>query len=337
MGEKTNNPLVSIIVPVYKVEKELSRCMQSILRQTYENIEIILVDDGSPDKCPEMCDKYAELDDRIRVIHKENGGLSDARNVGLDNIKGEYISFIDSDDWVDKKFIEILVKNLENTDSDIAICGYRMVNDRGETRPYTINMPKEVLSKNQALHELFAQHKYGCMACTKLYRKYLFENVRFPKGKFFEDIAVSLPVFKQIKRCIIVQDMLYYYFQRENSIVNSTFSMEKLEMLEFSQCMIDYSHRHGHKYDNEAEAFYLKSVLMILLQAYKDIKIRDAKKASMFLKKELKKHKKYIWNNVYIEKRRQIVMYAFLYRVPAKLLVKLWELKMKHTFSGDNK
>ena len=137
--------IVSIIVPVYKVENEIDRCIQSILNQTYTSIEIILVDDGSPDKCPQICDKYAKQDKRIKVIHKENGGLSDARNVGLDMAKGEYIAFIDSDDWVEDSFIEQLLTNLISTNSDISICGYTLVNENNQKRHYSARKDLEIL------------------------------------------------------------------------------------------------------------------------------------------------------------------------------------------------
>lgn len=329
MEKEAENSLVSIIVPIYKVEKELDRCVQSILKQTYKNIELILVDDGSPDQCPEMCDKYAKRDKRIVTIHKKNGGLSDARNAGLDIAQGEYVAFIDSDDWVSENFIEDLIHNLKDTEADISICGYIIIDDMEKMRSYTVKKEREVLEHEDSIRELFSQKKFNCMVCTKLYKKELFDKIRFPKGKLFEDIAISLPLFERCERCVITNKKMYYYFQRQEGIVNSKFTKQKLDMLEFSHRMVDYSHKHDHKYDMEAEAFYLKAVLMLLIQAYKDIMVEDAKGATLLLKNELKKHKKYIWNNAHIEKRRQIVMYAFLYGVSAKLLVKLWKIKMK--------
>lgn len=330
MEKESVSPLVSIIVPVYKVEKELDRCVQSILGQTYKNLEIILIDDGSPDKCPEMCDEYAQKDGRIKVIHKRNGGLSDARNAGLDIAKGEYFAFIDSDDWVAENFIEHLVTNMEATNSDISICGYIMVNTAGEMRHYAAGKDDlEIFEHDAALHELFAQQKFGCMICLKVYRHDLFEDVRFPKGKLYEDIAVSLPLFEKSKRCVLSDAELYYYFQRDSSIVNSKFSKRKLDMLEFVQKMVDYSHEKEHRYDRETEAFYLKAVLMNILQAYKEVESKEARKSAEFLKKELKKHRKFIWGNEYIEKRRQLVMYAIILNFPAKILIWLWETRMK--------
>jgi len=284
MEKERDNPLVSVIVPIYKVEKELDRCVQSILKQTYKNLEIILVDDGSLDKCPEMCDEYAKKDDRIVVIHKENGGLSDARNVGLDIATGEFLAFIDSDDWVSENFIGYLIRNIMDTNSDIAICGYVMVNEVGQQRHYSIEESRKILEHEQAISALFAQIEFGCMIWLKLYKKYLFDNIRFPKGKLYEDIAISLLLFDRSKRCVICNDELYYYFQREGSIVNSKFNERKLDMLEYVQRMIEYSHRNGHKYDMEAEAFYLKAVMTNILQVYKEHDPEKIKKWGKYLK-----------------------------------------------------
>ena len=324
-----NSGKVSIIVPIYKVEQELDRCIQSILKQSYANLEIILIDDGSPDKCPKMCDTYAQQDSRIKVLHKENGGLSDARNAGLDIATGEFFAFIDSDDWVADNFIECLVGSIIETDPDIAVCGFALVNNLGQMRHYVADKEREILEHDQALSALFVQQKFECTICTKMYRRILFKNIRFPKGRLYEDIAVSLPLFDKSRRCVIINNELYYYFQRSGSIVNSKFSKKRLDMLEYVQKMIDYSHAHNHKYDLEAESFYLKAIMTNVLHAYKDTDAEDAPKCIVFLKNELRKHKKYIWGNKYIEKRRQIVMYMILLDFPSTILVKIWEARMK--------
>ncbi len=325
-------PKVSIIVPIYKVEKEMDRCIKSILNQTYSNLEIILVNDGSPDKCPEMCNDYAEIDRRIKVIHKRNGGLSDARNEGLKIATGDYISFIDSDDWVADVFIECLLGSLIETNSDIAICNYYLVNEKGQKFKHKMVKEIEVLNHEEGISTLFAQQKFGCMVCTKLYKKNLFNNLEFPKGKLYEDIAISLPIFDRAKQSVLINKELYYYFQHENSIVNSGFNIHKLDMLKYTMKMISYSHNHGHKYDVEAETFYLKSLMMILLQIYQDNSSKKEKNIVRYLKKELISHKKYIWKNKYIEPRRQFVMYLMIYNFPIKLLVILWKRRMQKKY-----
>ena len=322
------NKLVSIIVPVYGVEKELPRCLDSLLDQTYKNIEILLVDDGSPDQCPQICDFYGEKDQRVRVFHKKNGGLSAARNYALERVTGEYISFVDGDDWVEKDFIEILVHDLEVHHADISIIGYALAWENGKCLNQTSENVYEVLDREQAIRELFIQQKFQCMSCTKLYKKSLFDSVRFPEGKLFEDIAVSLDLFRQCSSVVVNGTSKYMYYQRANSIVNSKMNEDKLVMLEFVGKMVEYAKTQGGMYIIEAEAFYLKSALMLILQAYNSPQDGEVIRLTNILKEEIKKHKKYIFRNPYIEKRRRIVLRAILIGVSPKLINKLWKVKV---------
>lgn len=175
-----NNELISVIIPVYKVEKYLDECIQSVINQTYKNLEIILVDDGSPDNCGKICDEYAKKDNRIKVIHKENGGLSSARNAGLDIARGEYISFIDSDDYVSKDFIKNM--SIQMANADLIICGMKNVYKEDEK----CDEKENVVIKNETLTFIEANQKLikpkneiYVTACNKLYRRELFDNLRF--------------------------------------------------------------------------------------------------------------------------------------------------------------
>lgn len=321
--------LVSVIVPVYKVEKELIRCLDSILRQTYKNLEILLVDDGSPDQCPDICDLYGQRDDRIKVFHKENGGLSSARNYALDRTNGKYIAFVDSDDWIEEDFIESLLSNIEKENADISIMGYRMIWDSGKTLSYTRGDEYEVFDKNQAIRELFKQTKFQSMVCTNMYKREIFEEIRFPEGKVFEDTAISLETFKLCDRVVYCGEQKYMYYQREGTIFNSRFDVKKLAMLDYIQNMLNYSAQQGGIYNTEGEAFYLKSSLMLILQAYGFLEKPDVREAVKFLETEIRKHKKYILFNPYIETRRKIVLVAILLHVSPKLINRLWEAKVK--------
>lgn len=217
------NPLVSIIVPIYKVEPYLRRCLDSIVNQTYTNLEIILVDDGSPDACPQICDEYAARDKRIVVIHKENGGLSDARNAGLDICKGEYISFVDSDDWIDKHFVELLVGCIQNKNADIAIGKYKKVynyyeNNKFENK-YTPQI--EILSNIASVEKLFGKDEVTfVIAWGKIYRKTLFNGIRFPVGKLYEDEYITYQLLYKSSRTVYLKKILYFYFQRAQSIMS---------------------------------------------------------------------------------------------------------------------
>ena len=224
-------PLVSIIVPIYKVEPYLRRCLDSIVNQTYTNLEIILVDDGSPDNCPQICDEYAAKDKRIIVIHKENGGLSDARNAGLDICKGEYISFVDSDDWVDEKYIEVLLSLSIKENTDIVIGEY--VKTNGKIPQKEENVWTKTYSSKEALIRLFSKNNITyTVSWGKLYKKELFNSIRFPIGKYHEDEFTTYILFYRSTKIAYTNKVIYYYFRHSNSITGSRHPWDVLEALE---------------------------------------------------------------------------------------------------------
>lgn len=227
-----NKPLISIIIPIYKVESYLRRCLDSIVHQTYTNLEIILVDDGSPDNCPQICDEYAAKDNRIVVIHKENGGLSDARNAGLDICKGEYISFVDSDDWVSSEYISELYSSIEIGCADIAIVNHKHVTDAPVKKVSKKHYTK-LLSRQQALFILIArQHQPFVTSWGKLYRSNLFSNIRFPIGKYHEDEFTSHLLFNVASKVIYSKRIMYFYYQRANSITKENHILDAIEAFE---------------------------------------------------------------------------------------------------------
>lgn len=218
-------PLVSIIVPIYKVEPYLQRCIDSIVNQTYTNLEIILVDDGSPDNCPQICDEYAAKDNRIVVIHKENGGLSDARNAGLDICKGEYISFVDSDDWIVLNYIEVLLSIITKENADITIGNHKKVGESNEIDFCKKNDEYKVLNSYQALENLFGEHALNfTVSWGKLYRAQLWTELRFPKGKLYEDAYLCHLLYNKASTICFLNEPIYYYTQRSDSIMSRTSS-----------------------------------------------------------------------------------------------------------------
>lgn len=220
------NELISVIVPVYKVEDYLKRCIDSILRQTYGNLEIILVDDGSPDGCCKICDEYAERDKRVKVIHKENGGLSDARNAGIDIAQGSYVAFIDSDDWVHDKYIEKLYQLLKKTAADISVCNY-METSREDIPQNNINGKIYEFSNVEALEQLTNKlYLQMVVAWGKLYKKDLFNEIRFPEGKIHEDEFTSYRVIYKARKVVFTTERLIYYWQRPDSIMGSGFNVK---------------------------------------------------------------------------------------------------------------
>ena len=238
MKEVSKKPLITIIIPVYKVEDYLDKCVESVVNQTYKNLEIILVDDGSPDNCPKMCDDWAKKDKRIKVIHKENGGLSDARNKGIDVAKGKYIGFVDSDDTLAKSFIEYLYGLNVNYNTKISVAPYIIVTD---TRKIYCNAEKNNMKLNQkeALTRMLLDKGFTVSACSKLYEASLFKDVRFPKGKVFEDTATTYKLFFKCEYISYGWNGGYYYYKRDNSIINSNYNKGQLSFIEHTDQMGD--------------------------------------------------------------------------------------------------
>lgn len=222
--------MTSIIVPIYKVEDYLPRCVESLLGQTDGNFELILVDDGSPDRCGIICDEYAAKDPRIFVIHKENGGLSDARNAGLEIARGEYIAFVDSDDWVSPRYLELLRQGLETTGSDICECG--ILRTGGASCPEAAETLPEVFDTVTALEQLIRDGKFHQYVWNKLYRRETVGDIRFPVGKTNEDEFWTYQVFGRAQRVARIDGILYNYFQRPGSIMGAGYSLKRLDGLE---------------------------------------------------------------------------------------------------------
>ena len=211
-----DNNLISIIIPVYNVEKYLEECVESVVKQTYKNLEIILVDDGSTDNSGKICDNYAVKDKRIKVIHKENGGQSDARNAGLDICTGDFIGFIDSDDYVEADMFETLIKNIYENDADIVSCRWftEYVNNKikdGIGQRY-------ILNNDDIIIRGFGENLLSCGVWDKLFKKDVFESMRFPKGKIFEDTYINIKIFLNVSKVVIIPDALYHYRQRKSSV-----------------------------------------------------------------------------------------------------------------------
>lgn len=214
--------MVSVIVPVYNVEAYLERCINSILAQTYRDLEIILVDDGSPDKCGEICDAYIQKDERIFVIHKTNGGLSSARNAGIEKATGDFIAFIDSDDWVDEEYIERLITALIETDADMSACKFCRFNEENPQRQFFEKEP-EIIAADKYFC-VFSEKSYAGYACNKLFKRKIIQenNLQFDEQIFNgEDFPFVLEYVHFAKKVAFIKQDLYFYFFREAGIMNS--------------------------------------------------------------------------------------------------------------------
>lgn len=236
--------LVSVIVPVYCVEDRLRRCVDSILNQTLRDLEVILVDDGSPDGCGAICDEYADRDSRVRVIHKANGGLSSARNAGLEVCRGEYVAFVDSDDWLEADMLQLLLDSCLQYGAQIAECGYRSIySDRTED---SCPDDGEVLQADglRAVKGLLEWTDFSTVAWNKLYLYNVIKNIRYPEGKLHEDEFTTYRIFLQAEKLVFVRRIKYNYDRtREGSITSGPFSLRQLDACEAAQRRRDALHQ----------------------------------------------------------------------------------------------
>ena len=233
------NELISIIVPVYNVEQYLKRCIDSIINQTYRNLEIILVDDGATDNSGKLCDELAKLDNRIKVYHKKNGGLSDARNYGVERAIGDYIGFVDSDDYIDAEMYEKLYEAIKKEDVDVAECNFRFIYSN-RIANYTEDNYYLILNRDEYTKEYVNMNRVFGAAWTKLIRSSLAKEIKFPKGKLFEDGFYSLELMKKARSFVIFDSPYYNYVMRENSITNSKFNEKNLDLIEIADDIYDY-------------------------------------------------------------------------------------------------
>ena len=232
-----SKPLISVIVPIYNIKKYIADCVESIIEQSYENLEIMLVDDGSHDGSEKICDEYAKIDKRIRVIHKENGGLSDARNVGIDLAHGEYVTFVDGDDALENTAVEYLYDLIDKFDADMSICSFSIVKKK------KINVGKKYqevrLNTDECLEKMLMEEGFNVTAWGKLYPRSFFKNIQFPVGKLHEDVGTTYKLIMQSKVIAYGPNPEYLYYQRKNSIVRSEFKLEKISLIHFTDQMCD--------------------------------------------------------------------------------------------------
>ena len=258
---------ISVIIPVYKVEDYLDECVRSVVSQTYANLEIILVDDGSPDSCPFLCDQWADKDSRIKVIHKENGGLSDARNAGIDIAEGDYIAFVDSDDWIRPDMYEKMLTALKRENADICACNilscYPDRQVSWGTKEYTAG------SSELFLGMLYDDTKYPVSAWNKLYKRECWDTLRFPKGKICEDAFTTYRLIDQAERIVQIPDALYCYRIRPQSIMTSSFRKQRMDEEEAWRMNYEFIEEHYPSIKKKAYDFYLQKV-NVLIHAMKE-------------------------------------------------------------------
>lgn len=283
MGEFKMNELISVIVPIYNLENYIDRCIKSIANQTYQNLEIILVDDGSTDGSREVCDKWEKTDKRIKCIHKVNGGLSSARNIGIDAANGDFIAFVDGDDWIDSSMYEILYTAIATTNGEIATCGMYLSDGKSKKKYRCVSKIQEY-DKKSVIKEILLDHSVDVSVCNKLYRKKVFESLRFPLGENNEDAAVALESIENVSRFVHVGVPLYYYFQREKSI-SHTYDMKNLDDLYKHSLQIENSIRRDYpELEKYANVYVLNQIITIIKCLLKDKNVNREREMETYRK-----------------------------------------------------
>ena len=282
--------LVSIIVPVYKTERYLNRCVESIGRQDYSDLEIILVDDGSPDNSGKLCDDLANADKRIRVIHKANGGLSSARNAGIDNSNGKYICFVDSDDYIEKDHVSTLYNQLIKHNADLVKIDYAEVNTDDYSEKAVSVSEKVYDNAEKAFLELRVDS-----ACVFMYKRELIGNTRFPEGKTSEDIPFNFNIFQKAKRLVYLPVKKYYYYYNQESISNGPLDKNMLNYLHFRKGIYKYYlKKNDHELLRMSEVLYARAAmgLMARMAFYGIVDSMDEKEEKKKFRKIFKAHSK---------------------------------------------
>lgn len=317
--------MITIVVPVYKVEEYLDRCVDSILNQTYKDFELLLVDDGSPDNCGKICDEYAKKDRRIFVIHQKNGGLSAARNTGInwfyEQNRSDYITFVDSDDWLHPEYLRILMNGITENYVKVSVCDFKRVINESPFENYD-NVNFELNSPENFLVNHFWQYNY---ACGKLYHKSIFCDVRFPIGKIFEDTFTTYKVLHKCDEIAYTELQLYYYFQNEQGISHSLWKPAELVIFDAMQEQMQFYKEKGLQ-----KAYAKEFELFVHHHAYQIVRIKenknDLKKNKATLKEIKKTLRKYLRENKEIFNVHNM---TYSYEVAYPFIMKLYALASK--------
>ncbi len=304
--------LVSIIVPVYNVEKYIKTCLDSIINQTYKNIEILLIDDGSTDNSGKICDEYSKKDKRIKVFHKENGGLSSARNYGIDRAKGDYLTFIDSDDTLELDYIEYLYNLIKKYNTDLSICPYIVIINETKKYDFGKKYSEETLSTEEALKRMLCEEGFTVSACAKLYKKELFDDIRYPLNKLCEDNGTTYKIIMKCNKIAYGNESKYNYFKRPNSIMTSKFNMKRLDLIELTDIMCSDIEKKYPNIINACDKRRIHSRFSILRQMITCKLNKEEKQKQKEIIKYLRKNKRKILKNKEFDKRDKLAILSLM-------------------------
>lgn len=296
------NSKISIIVPIYNAEKFLDKCIKSIINQTYSNLEIILVNDGSTDNSLNICKKYAGIDNRIHIIDKENGGVSSARNRGIDLASGDYIGFVDSDDFITTKMYEKLLFAISEANADIAECGYFRTDLNYEIIDL-IPLENEELNGNYDCSHSFILKKNTTDFCfNKLYKKFIFEDIRYPNFKYSEDYVLNVKAFYNCSKKVTISDCCYYYVNNLNSAVHQDFNQSKLDIIHAGEEVLKFYKDKFTELNNYVYIYILENIIQLYKQLVES-KVLDKEIYSRILLKEYRKKFSNVNNIIKLNKR----------------------------------
>lgn len=319
------SPKISIIVPVYKVEPYINKCIDSILNQTFTDFELILVDDGSPDNCGNICDEYALKDKRVVVIHQENGGLSSARNKGIDVSKGEYIGFVDGDDIISENMYEVLYNICIVNCADISSCSYKKFEHDYEVlnskKIETEKIEVKTYIKNNIIEAYYRGELNSVSSCNKLYKKIIFNDILFPVGRIYEDVSTTYKLFLTINKLVETNEKLYFYRFRQGSITNSSFNDKRFDIIPLYNEQYKIMSEVYPNICNQIKYEYYHNIRCIFVDIINDYGLKNKnyylKKTSKLIRRELKS----ILKNKLITKKYKIIaiLMAYSYRLTCYL------------------
>lgn len=315
---------ISVLVPVYNSEKYLVKCIGSILNQTYKNIELIIINDGSNDKSYDIIEEYKNKDSRIIVIHTENKGVSHARNVALDNAKGNFITFVDSDDYIDEDYLDILYKTLKKENADISTCNCRFI-EEDTNKSYTKNFGIDkvlIMDSEKAVENLFYYNYIRHSPWGKLYKKELFNNLKYIENKNYEDLELTYKIFLQAKKIVYIPNSKYNYLLRKGSIIHSEIKESDIEtILNYTEKILENITQNNTSIKKSAEFLVARQSLNLWYR------VPNKKKYRRYLKiatKNIKKYRKEILKDNKINKKSKILFYlSYLGRIPYKIVNKI--------------
>lgn len=316
---------VSIIIPMYNAEDYIDFCIKSLLEQTYKDLEIIMVDDGSIDRTYEICNEYKEKNRNIKIIKKENGGAADARNIGIANATGDYYTFVDSDDFIDKNYIERIVKIIEKEKCDIVITNLQKVQRRNIKKIYNKKIKKYIFSSEQAIEAVMYQKKFDSAVIGKFFNKRCFEEIKFPKGNIYEDIAIICNLFDMANKIVFTNVNGYYYFIREESITHSKFVSQKMQLIGVCEANQKFIAEKYPRLEKAAIARKTNSALHLYLQISNDEKYKYNKEENKIWN-IIKENRKNVLVNRKVRLKTKL---ALIFSIFGKGLLKQKFIKLK--------